>query len=667
MFISRKRGFMTFSGKIKVSIALLMAVGSCAMAAKSTSGKVIDKLGEAKVQKATKIGDWAEIGVGNRIKEKDQIRTGIESHVAIALSDGSSIKIEENSLVEFTTLEAENGIQTALTDVKTGKVKFDAQKQHSGGSFKFKTATATAAIRGTHGYFGRSPVGSADFLSIGDGRGTFSNINGNECDVTGGHTAFVRKGSTKCHLFAAKSSGNRHFIKILENILDDDKKSDDQVMSEALAADTAFQADLEKASEFLKCQFEPLEDTITTNSVTIKGACNANVKLTLAGAPIENPSGFEFTTSWASTSDGAKKFNASCSTELDVPCEKQDKKSKTPNICKKEISVDCGVLTTFYKAIGQDSTVADSAATDSVKVDSSAAKPFKVTTSSPVAVCDPGSVTIEGTFDQTDPNATLYVVMKNYKSRNLVPLSANGEFSHTITISDVLRNWNETKVSVEYHGKNGNETQDVELEINKSCKQVNQLRPMLTFASSDSVKCLASFSLVGATDDLVYLTREVDGGNAKGATFTKNTIYTAALTPGLHTYTLQAEDMAGNKSTLKKELGCYPMRIPRIEFSGPKDESLDPPPPPPRSTLTIHKNMRFWISGVMQQDPIHIKHIKVVQDNSTLLDISGSQITELDYSIPVTLERNSTSIVKVFVEMKNGKKLYEIKRYGVNK
>lgn len=667
MFISRKRGFMTFSGKIKVSIALLMAVGSCAMAAKSTSGKVIEKLGDAKLQKAANVGTWTEISFGNRVKEKDQIRTGIESHVAIALSDGSSISIEENSLVEFTTLEAENGIQTALTDVKTGKVKFDAQKQHSGGSFKFKTATATAAIRGTHGYFGRSPIGSADFLSIGEGRGSFSNINGNECDVTGGHTAFVRKGSTKCHLFAAKSSGNRHFIKILENILDDDKKSDEQVMSEALAADTAFQADLEKASELLKCQFEPLEDTITTNSVTIKGACNAGVKLVLAGAAIENSSGFEFTTSWASTSGGAKKFNANCSIELDVPCEKQDKRSKDPKICKKEVSTDCGVLTTFYKTTEQDSTVADSAATDSsITVDSIAAKPFKITSPSQVSVCDPGSVTIEGTFDQTDPNATLYVTMKNYKSRNLVPLSANGEFSHTITISDVLRNWNETKVSVEYHGKNGTETQEVELSVNKTCKQVNQLRPMLTFVSSDSVKCLASFSLVGATDDLVYLTREVDGGNAKGATFTKNTIYTAALTPGLHTYTLQAEDQAGNKSTLKKELGCYPLRIPRIEISGPTEEPVRAPPPPPRASLTLYKNMRFRITGVSQQDPIHIKHIKVVQDNTTILDISGTQITELDYSIPVSLERNTKSTIKVFVEMKNGRKIFGKKIYGVN-
>ena len=46
MFTSRKRGIMSFSAKIKVSIVLLMAVGSCAMAAKSTTGKVVGQLGE---------------------------------------------------------------------------------------------------------------------------------------------------------------------------------------------------------------------------------------------------------------------------------------------------------------------------------------------------------------------------------------------------------------------------------------------------------------------------------------------------------------------------------------------------------------------------------------------------------------------------------------------
>lgn len=668
MFTTRKRGIMSFSGKIKVSIALLLAVGSCAMAAKSTSGKVVDKLGEAKVQKAAKIGDWAEISVGNRIKEKDQIRTGIESHVAIALSDGSSITVQENSLVEFTTLEAENGIQTALTDVKTGKVKFDAQKQHSGGSFKFKTATATAAIRGTDGFFGIT-TGQSSLITLGSGNALFVSIDGVECEVKGGQSAFFRKSGKKCNVLDAKSSGNPHFVKTLESLLDDENKTDEQVLSESAAADSALQSDIEKAQEMLKCDFEPLEDTISTNTVTIKGTCNNGISLSLAGTTIENASSFEYTTGWASTSVGAKKFSATCTISLDVPCPKVKKKGKVSQVCKKEVSAECGMLTTYYRPLDQDSAAADSTAKDSTAIDSSLAKPFEVTTSSPVTVCEPGSVTIEGTFDQTDPNGTLFVKMDSYKSRNLVPLSANGEFSHTITINDILHNWNATEVTVEYQGKSGTFSKKVKLNVDKTCKQVNQLRPSITFISSDSVKCLASFSLIGANDDLVLLSREIDGGSAKENTYNKNTIYISSLSTGVHDYTIKVEDQAGNKSSLKKTLGCYPISMARIEFAGPKYEPLRPPPAPPNlkgtASMTIHKTMRFKIAGVPQQAPSQIMHIKVVQANTTLLDITNNQIDRLDYDVQVELERSAISVIKVFVEMKNGRKISDEKTYEV--
>ena len=656
---------MTFSGKIKVSIALLMAVGSCAMAAKSTTGKVVDKLGDAKWQKSTKIGQWEDINVGNRIKEKDQVRTGIESHVALALSDGSSITIQENSLVEFTTLEVENGIQTALTDVKTGKVKFDAQKQHSGGSFKFKTATATAAIRGTGGFFGTTPGKRAALLSLISGNGIIRSVDGLECEVNGGQTGFIREGAKSCNVIDAKSSGYDNYVKDLENLLDDLKKTEEELQKALHEIDSIAQVEIENAKEKILCKIEPLEDTITVNSVNIKGSCPEGVKVSISGTTVKDASAFDIQMSWAPSSGGEKKFNVISTADVEVPCPPQLKKGKKSQTCTKAVSVDNGTFKTFYKTADQEAAP-DTTFQDTTTVDSVVAKPFAVTTPSLVEVCDPGSVTIEGTFDQTDPNGTLYVKMGTYKSRNLVPLSANGEFSHTITINDVLRNWNETKVTVEYHGKNLSDSKDVELSVNKACKQVNQLRPTVTFIGSDSVKCLASFSLVGATDDLVYMTREVDGGNAKGATFTKNTIYPAQLVPGLHTYTLQAEDQAGNKSTLKKTLGCYPMRIPRVEIAGPAVEPLRPPPPPPRTSLIIHRTMRFRIAGVTQQDPIHIKHIKVVQDNSTLLDISGSQITDLDYDIQVELARSSTSVIKVFVEMKNGKKIFGTKTYEVN-
>ena len=643
-----------------------MVVGSSAMAAKSTSGKVIDKLGEAKVQKAAKVGDWADISVGNRIKEKDQIRTGIESQVAIALSDGSSITVQENSLVEFTTLEAENGIQTALTDVKTGKVKFDAQKQHSGGSFKFKTATATAAIRGTDGFFGITP-GQSSLISLGSGNALFVSIDGVECEVKGGQSAFLRKGKKNCNVLDARSSGNRNFMKVLENLLDDESKTDEQVLSESAAADSVLQEEIEKAKEMMKCTFDPIDDTVSTNTITIKGGCNDGIKLSLAGTTIENASSFEYTTGWASTSVGAKKFSATCTMSLDVPCPKVKKKGKVSQVCKKEVSTECGVLTTFYRPADQDSSAKDSTAKDSTQIDSSLAKPFEVTTASPVTVCEPGSVTIEGTFDQTDPNGTLFVKMDSYKSRNLVPLSANGEFSHTITINDILRNWNATEVTVEYQGRSGNFSKKVKLNVDKTCKQVNQLRPSITFVSSDSVRCLASFSLIGANDDLVLLSREVDGGSAKENTYNKNTIYISSLNTGVHDYTIKVEDQAGNKSTLKKTLGCYPISIARIEFANGNVEPLRPPPQPPHlSDATLHKIMRFRITGVPQQDPIQIKHIKVVQENSTLLDITNNQIDRLDYDVPVNLSRGSTSVIKVYVEMKNGRKISAPKTYKVN-
>ena len=643
-----------------------MVVGSSAMAAKSTSGKVVDKLGEAKVQKAAKVGDWADISVGNRIKEKDQIRTGIESQVAIALSDGSSITVQENSLVEFTTLEAENGIQTALTDVKTGKVKFDAQKQHSGGSFKFKTATATAAIRGTDGFFGITP-GQSSLISLGSGNALFVSIDGVECEVKGGQSAFLRKGKKNCNVLDARSSGNRNFMKVLENLLDDESKTDEQVLSESAAADSVLQEEIEKAKEMMKCTFDPIDDTVSTNTITIKGGCNDGIKLSLAGTTIENASSFEYTTGWASTSVGAKKFSATCTMSLDVPCPKVKKKGKVSQVCKKEVSTECGMLTTFYRPADQDSSAKDSTAKDSIQIDSSLAKPFEVTTASPVTVCEPGSVTIEGTFDQTDPNGTLFVKMDSYKSRNLVPLSANGEFSHTITINDILRNWNATEVTVEYQGRSGNFSKKVKLNVDKTCKQVNQLRPSITFVSSDSVRCLASFSLIGANDDLVLLSREVDGGSAKENTYNKNSIYISSLNTGVHDYTIKVEDQAGNKSTLKKTLGCYPISIARIEFANGNVEPLRPPPQPPHlSDATLHKIMRFRITGVPQQDPIQIKHIKVVQENSTLLDITNNQIDRLDYDVPVNLSRGSTSVIKVYVEMKNGRKISAPKTYNVN-
>lgn len=660
---------MSFLGKINVSLALLMAFSSFAVAAKSSSGKVVDKLGDASIQKSTKIGEWTEISVGNRVKEKDQIRTGIESHVSIALSDGSSIMVQENSLVEFTTLQAEDGIQTALTDIKTGKVRFDAQKQHSGGSFKFKTATATAAIRGTDGSFGKTIKDKATFISLGSGNALFKhNQSGAECSVAAGQTGVFRGNSKKCTVIDASSSGNERFVAALDSLLDNEAITDDQLGKAIQKLDTATQNEL-KAVSSNTCSFEPIEDTIMVNSVTIKGSCAAGLSLELAGTTIQNAeNGFEHTISWSSATGGIKKFKATCSASLQAPCSNQKKAAK-PQLCPKKVSFTCGLLQTFYKIPSQDSTAADSLTQDTTSNVPEPVKKLTVTTASPVEVCNPGSVTIEGTFDQTDPRGTLFVKLgKIYKSRNLVQLSANGVFSHTISINDNAGNWNVDEAEVEYNGASGNSTQTVRLNVNKTCPQVNLKRPKLKFSNSSPTACVATFALADANDDIVIVQKQVDHTTIRELTYKQNSNIDFTLTPGFHTYTVKATDQAGNQARISKRLGCFPTKkIPVIDIVGGPYEHLRPPPAPPQTTnTTILKTLRFRINNVVNLDPSQIKLIKVTQDGTQLMKKTTDQIDDLDFSQQVTLSRNSESIITIYVEMMSGKKVSATKRYEVN-
>ena len=636
---------MSFSAKIKATAALFVAAGTCAMAATSPSGKVIDRLGDAKFQKSTNIGEWNDANVGIRIKEKDQIRTGIESWVVMALPDGSTITVQEISHVEFTTLQTEKEAQTVLTDVKTGKVKFNAQKQRSGGSFKFKTTTAIAAIRGTSGIFGQTP--KATFMALANGNALLQTPKGLECEVNGGQTVYIRPDSKTCNTVNAKSSGSDEFQKILEQLIEDPNKSDEQVIKEAQQADSKIQDEIEKYKDKLKCVFDSLKDTITANYVTIKGSCNKGVSLSLAGKTFKDARKFEYTADWEPGVSGAKKFPATCSMDIPAECPKKDKANKA---CTKSISTDCGLLTTYYEA--------NEALGDSNLI--------VITNPAPVDVCEPGAVTIEGKFDPTDPEGTLFVKVGDNKSKNLVPLSANGEFDHTVSISDVHHNWNAKDVIVEYQGKNGKQTKKVALNINKTCPQVNQLPPTLSLIHSDSLKCEALFSLVDANDDLIHISTEVDDVTTKEHSFTQDASFKVKLKPGVHNYALLAKDQAGNSSTLKKTLGCYPKNKPTITISGGNHESLRVPPPPPKAqSIFLYKTLRFKISNVVQQDPIHIEHIRVSLEDATLLDIRNSQITELDYSIPLELPYGKSSRVKIFVEMKNGRKATAIKTYEI--
>lgn len=664
---------MSFSQNLKTSVILLVALGTIAMA-KSTTGRVTDRVGDVKVQSA-KTGKWEEnIQVGARIRERDQISTGAESYVTVRLPDGTSITVQEQSLVQLDTLDSENGVQMAFTDVKTGKIKFEAQKQKNGGYLKFKTGVATAAIRGTVAFIGITPGGKA-FVSASEGKiRTTHNKTGRECDVSAGQTLFFTKNNDNCNVVETQTSGDPSFVNELERILDNDSLSIEEITKSLKDADANLLQLLSKISTESACTFESLEDTVTVNKVSIKGSCPSGTTLQIAGASLKGTgNAFDIPAEWAPSADGDKKFPATCSIVAVTPCDKNnaDKnskkgKQKKPETCSKPLTFNCGELHTYYKApVSPDTAVADTAVADTSVQDSSSTKSFSIKTASPVKVCDPGSVTIEGTFDPSDPEASLYVKLGNYTSRNLVPLSANGEFSHTVTINDIVGNWNVKKATVEYKGKSGNRSAHIELDIDKTCKQVNQGRPIVSFTSSDSLRCKATFMVSGAKSDIVLVESEIDGDLIKETTFMQDDPIKIKLKSGIHTYTFTAKDQADNRSTLQKKLSCHPQSNTSVEFTGGDFERLRVPPPPRGMSSTFVRNMHFRITNVHSLNPAHIRRLQVTQGNKSLLNISNGQITDLDYDVQVNLTRGETTKVTVTIDMKNGMKVVKSKTYEV--
>ena len=107
-------------------------------------------IGSVKVRKGN-AASWKDARPKMPIAEKDAIRTFVESQVEIITSEGSVIKLDENTTLEMSSYkEFPNGSRTTKVSIFTGTVLSNVKKLvNTGSKFEFETPTATAAIRGT--------------------------------------------------------------------------------------------------------------------------------------------------------------------------------------------------------------------------------------------------------------------------------------------------------------------------------------------------------------------------------------------------------------------------------------------------------------------------------------------------------------------------------------
>lgn len=631
---------MSLTRYFRATAALMAILVATSFAAKAGSGKVRSVIGgDAVTRQKNNQGEWAPLKVGNKVQQGDNIRTLLESQAIIALPDGSTISIEENSLVSMSEVLSEDGVNRTTAEIKQGKVRFDVQKQGNKDShFRFKTGTATAAIRGTEGTIG--VAGNESYAALISG---LLEIAGNSqtVSITAGQVAFTKGESVS--VVDVQNAGESSFMNTLADLLQNPNANIDTIINSIKNADSLTTELINSYRDSVKCEFAPLPDTIYENSVVVKGQCSNGISIKIGAEKISSEGKeIQFTPNWLVSEYGEKKFPITCFVG--------------------PYSFSCGQLNTYYANKPQ----VDSTAQDTVKISD-----LELKTPATVEICDPAKIDIEGTFNPKDSGATLFVKMGSFTSENLVPKNPKGEFLYSITINDTKNNWNENKVSVEYSSLNGGSTtKTIALSVNKHCKKVNTQKPTLQLG--DPSQCKVSIDVLDSKGDSAIFTVYEGNDIQKQAYIGDRYQLSYDLVEGFHDYKFTVEDWAGNRNEISKSMGCYKKTGARLRILGGKstsseggsEERLRVPPTPPQSEVNyFNKMMTFKIEGLPSNNPIYIKSITITQNGSKISNFSPSDFIKTIYDQQIVLYRNKKTTIGVEVVLKSGEILKASKTY----
>ena len=107
-------------------------------------------IGSVKVRKGDS-PSWKDARPKMQLKEKDAVRTFVESQVAIMTTEGTILRLEENSTLELSSFkQLGNGANITKVSILNGSILSNVKKLvNTGSKFEFETPTATASIRGT--------------------------------------------------------------------------------------------------------------------------------------------------------------------------------------------------------------------------------------------------------------------------------------------------------------------------------------------------------------------------------------------------------------------------------------------------------------------------------------------------------------------------------------
>lgn len=282
--------------------------------------KVRKSLGEADLQRKS-AGDWSHLRIGQSVVEHDRIRTGAESEAVLSVSDGSALWITELSEVTLDVEIFDSLSRQVSVVVNNGGVVFDVQKQKLGNSIKFRTNTATAAIRGTAGF-----VFTRDGQTVASLKEGLVDVNGNaggEASIGARQTVLIGQDG-KLRTLNLRSSGTRSLSMVLANVNIFGEGPHADSLEQALEAFDKDYSDRADAFEKkLTFRANPQPDTLWAPSATLQARVNPGVIVTVLGETdtVGENGVYQHTFEWDEKEYGTKRFMATCSDgEVEVQC-----------------------------------------------------------------------------------------------------------------------------------------------------------------------------------------------------------------------------------------------------------------------------------------------------------------------------------------------------------
>ena len=204
------------------------------------------------------------------------------------------------------------------------------------------------------------------------------------------------------------------------------------------------------------------------------------------------------------------------------------------------------------------------------------------------------------------------------------------------------------------------------IKVAESQRDTNTLTvPHINYYSYDSLRCVANVSLKDVQKNVeTRVITVMDGTPISEINVKNSSSKRLKLQNGVHEYEFVVENTAGRNS-VKKTLGCYPLKPFSVKVFGPSFVTLHIPPSPPGVEDVITQTLQFQIR-IPENDPSFLNRVLVRQNGAVVLKETLSQIQNLDYQIPVELKRGHKNRFNIEVIHKSGYVVKATKVYGVD-